>query len=208
MPAIFPLFAIVLVFVFITAHSLTQSPQRRDYPFDPKPNRNQKPTSKKLDWTEFLLGVKAAGLATLLVFNLNKTKGTPSTQTTNQAKDDGSVIEFFEFSISKDIIKLAIAYLGLLLINLFPSTAISWVTLTLPIIPISAFAAIRALTSYRIQNGHYGNNRYEALKIIQFIERNSNDKDFPGGPGKKVFLSRKARKRRSFNRLEGKGEVV
>lgn len=202
MPALFPILAIVAVCIFITAHSLTQSPSRR------RPHRNQKTASDQSYWKEFLIALKAVGVAIPLVLSLNKAEGAKASQTTDKPKSDGSVVEIFEFSINKDIIKLAIAYFGLLIINLLSSAAISWTLLMLPIVPTSAFVAIRILTSYRIRNEFYGNNRYEAIELIKFIEKNSNDRNFPGGPGKKVFLSRKARKERSFHRLEGEGETV
>ena len=202
MPALFPILAIVAVFVFITAHSLTHPPSKHT------PYRNQTTASGQSYWKEFLIALKAVGVAIPLVFNLDKSKRRKDNQETNDAKNDSSVVEVFEFSINKGIIKLAIAYLGLLTINLLSSVAISWTLLMLPLVPIAAFVAIRILTSYRIRSEFYGNNRYEAIKLIKFIEQNSNDRNFPGGPGKKVFLSREARKKRSFHRLEGEGGAV
>lgn len=60
---------------------------------------------------------------------------------------------------------------------------------------------------YRISNGFYGNNQYEAREIIGFIDRSS-DNDFGGFDKKDVFPKEKHRKNES-NELGGiLGELI
>ena len=126
----------------------------------------------------------------------------------NKTRREDSIVEVFELSIDKNIVKVSIAYLSLVAITIFSPMEIGWRVLMLPLIPIGAFILIRFLTHYRIYNEYYGNNRYEALEMIKFIEKNSDDSDSSGGRRKKVFLSHQARRSRSFRRLEGIGDLA
>jgi len=56
---------------------------------------------------------------------------------------------------------------------------------------IAAIAVLytrKMIIEYRILKGFYGNNRYEARELIEFIEQNSEDWNLPGGgSSKKAF---------------------
>lgn len=207
MPALFPIFAILSLLLFILLHQATATRPPRKLKSSSYRNRSPKPTTSSRDniWNALIASIKISWTITLIALNVHKRKleaqGEVIDAAEKKADNKSSVVEVFELAISKEIVRISLAYIVLIVINWFSSTPISWLIVTLPTVPIAAFVCIRLLTSYRIQNEYYGNNPYEALEIIKFIEKNANNSDFPGGPGNKVLLSHKARKTRSFDRL-------
>lgn len=146
-----------------------------------------------------LIIAKVSGIMGNKVNNLNNLEAYKKTDIDRSISHSAS--EAFTLSIDKKIIRILAFYTIFLLIEFLSPTSTSWPLVSIPTIPIFFFLLIRSLTSYRIENEYYGNNNYEALELIRFIEANSDNPNFPNDPGSKTLRPRRAWKVRNFRKL-------
>ncbi|MCR9415162.1 hypothetical protein WKI44_08840 [Vibrio alginolyticus] len=107
--------------------------------------------------------------------------------------------------IKKDTKSYIYIFLSFLIAILLPLTGvieISYWLLAFLLFMFSMLALNQKVLEYRISNGLYGGNEYEAREIISYIENHSNPDDFYNGGERKVFQKSKGHDE-VFNGLYG-----
>jgi hypothetical protein len=94
---------------------------------------------------------------------------------------------------TKSYIFILISLVFSLAIPLFTSYEINFWLVSFLLLLFSVLVLNQKILEYRISNGFYGNNQYEAREIISYIEKHSSDDDFNGFDNKKVFPKKQHR---------------
>ncbi|WP_318506777.1 hypothetical protein [Photobacterium leiognathi] len=71
--------------------------------------------------------------------------------------------------------------------SLFGVVSLNYWLMSFLLFMFSGLTLNQKVLEYRIRNGFYGTNEYEAREIISFIDQNADDNDFGNGGDKKLF---------------------
>lgn len=99
---------------------------------------------------------------------------------------------------TKSYIYLLIALLASLLFPLVSSISINFWVVGIVLLMFSLLTLNHKVIEYRVTNGYYGSNEYEAREIIAYIETHSEPDDFNSDGRKRVFQNELPKEKECF----------
>ncbi|GHZ70606.1 hypothetical protein VCSRO175_3424 [Vibrio cholerae] len=103
----------------------------------------------------------------------------------------------------KSYIFIGISLVVSMSLPVFTSYEVNYWLISFILIFFTLLVLNQKVLEYRISNGFYGSNQYEAREIIGYIERHSSDDDFNGFDNKKVFPRKQHKEQEYKGILEG-----